>query len=184
MKVIFLDIDGVLNSYEYFVKTRDLNIQGIESEVDVEKIKLLKQAIDETGAKVVLSSSWRYTKNAQYLKELLSHYDIYTDSTPFIQNERGLEIKQWLLDNPNVEEYVILDDEIFDSYDEELMKRLIKIPGENGYGCGKGLLSKDVDEIIRRLGRKKEESNVFCDVEKLKESLKEFEILERDDEER
>jgi len=40
-KVIFLDIDGVLNSDEYFDKTIDLKIQGIESEVDVEKIKLL-----------------------------------------------------------------------------------------------------------------------------------------------
>ena len=42
-KVIFLDIDGVLNSDEYFDKTIDLKIQGIESEVDVEKIKLLNQ---------------------------------------------------------------------------------------------------------------------------------------------
>ena len=39
MKVIFLDIDGVLNSDEYFDKIRDLNIQGIQSEIDVEKIK-------------------------------------------------------------------------------------------------------------------------------------------------
>lgn len=42
--------------------------------------------------------AWRYTRNAQHLKELLLHYNIYTDSTPFIQNKRGLEIKQWLSD--------------------------------------------------------------------------------------
>lgn len=154
-KVIFLDIDGVLNSDEYFDKTRALKIQGIESEVDVEKIKLLKKAIDETGAKVVLSSSWRYTRNALYLKELLSHYGICIDSTPFIQNKRGLEIKQWLFDNPDVEEFVILDDEIFDSYDQELIKRLIKISNGNEHSFGEGLLSKDVDEIIKRLGRNK-----------------------------
>lgn len=91
MKVIFWDIDGVLNSDEYFDKIKDLNIQGIQSEVDIEKIKLLKKAIDETGAKVVLSSSWRYTRNAQYLKELLLQYGIYTDSTPFFQNKRQIE---------------------------------------------------------------------------------------------
>lgn len=152
-KVIFLDIDGVLNSYEYCIKAINQNIQGIESEIDVEKIKLLKKAIDETGAEVVLSSSWRYTQNAQYLKELLSHYGIYTDSTPFYQNRRGIEIKQWLLDNSDVEDFVILDDEVFDSYDEELRKKLIKIP--NLYGLGKGLLPNDIDEIIKRLGRKK-----------------------------
>ena len=155
MKVIFLDIDGVLNSDEYLDRIKNLDIKGIEREIDVEKIKLLKKAIDETGAKVVLSSSWRYTRNAQYLKELLSNYGIYAAVTPFIQNERGLEIKQWLSDNQDVEDFVILDDEIFNSYDEELMKKLIKISNGNGYNIGEGLLPKDVDEIIKRLGRTK-----------------------------
>lgn len=155
MKVIFLDVDGVLNSDEYFDKIRNLDIQGIEREVDIEKIKLLKKAIDKTGAKVVLSSSWRYTKYAQYLKELLSNYDIYVDSTPFIENERGLEIKKWLSDNQDVEDFVILDDEIFDSYDESLIKNLIKTSNGNGRNFGEGLLPRDVDEIIKRLGRKK-----------------------------
>lgn len=62
MKAIFLDIDGVLNSDEYFDKISNLDIQGIEKEIDIEKVKLLKEAINETGAKIVLSSSWRYTK--------------------------------------------------------------------------------------------------------------------------
>ena len=155
MKVIFLDVDGVLNSDEYFDKIRNLDIQGIEREVDIEKIKLLKKAIDKTGAKVVLSSSWRYTKYAQYLKELLSNYDIYVDSTPFIENERGLEIKKWLSDNQDAEDFVILDDEIFDSYDESLIKNLIKISNGNGRNFGEGLLPRDVDEIIKRLRRKK-----------------------------
>lgn len=156
MKVIFLDIDGVLNSDEYFDKIKDLNIQGIQSEVDIEKIKLLKKAIDETGAKVVLSSSWRYTRNALYLKELLLQYDIYTDSTPFLQNKRGLEIKKWLDNNPSVEDFVILDDEIFDSYDEELLEKLIKISNDNGIGFGEGLQLKDIDQIIQRLGKKRQ----------------------------
>ena len=65
MKVIFLDIDGVLNSDEYVDKVKKSDIQGIERDIDIEKVKLLKRAIDETGAKVVLSSSWRYTKNAR-----------------------------------------------------------------------------------------------------------------------
>lgn len=155
MKVIFLDIDGVLNSDEYFDKIENLNVQGIESEIDVNKIILLKKAIDETKAKVVLTSSWRYTKKAKSLKDLLLRYEIHVDSTPFINNTRGLEIKKWLSDNPNVENYVILDDEIFDSYDEELMNKLIKISNENGKNFGEGLLPKDVNKVIERLGKTK-----------------------------
>ena len=112
--------------------------------------------LDETGAKVVLSSSWRYTRKAQNLKELLANFEIYTESTPYIHGKRGLEIKQWLLDNPEVEDFVILDDEIFESYDEELLKKLIKISNGNGYNFGEGLLPKDIDKIIEKLGKKKE----------------------------
>ena len=43
MKVIFLDIDGVLNSDEYLKKVKWLHIQGIESEIDINKIKLLRK---------------------------------------------------------------------------------------------------------------------------------------------
>ena len=74
MKVIFLDVDGVLNSDEYFDRIQNLDIEGIESDIDINKVKLLKKAVDTTGAKVVLSSSWRYTRNALVLKELLAKH--------------------------------------------------------------------------------------------------------------
>lgn len=153
MKIIFLDVDGVLNSDEYIDKTKKLNIQGIEKNVDVEKIKLLKKAVDETGAKVVLSSSYRYTMDAPYLIELLASYGIYVDSTPYIQNERGLEIKEYMAQFPDLEDYVIVDDELFPSFDEELLKHFVKISYGNGKNLGEGLLPKDIEEIIKRLGR-------------------------------
>lgn len=163
MKVIFLDIDGVLNSDEYFEKTTNLNIQGIESEIDVEKIKLLKKAIDETGAKIVLSSTWRYLRKVQYLKDLLSHYSIsIMDSTPFFENKRGVEIEQWLVNHPEVEDFVILDDEFFDFYERGLLEKLIKMSDgidSNGYSFGEGLLPKDIEEIIKRLGKIKEKTS-------------------------
>ena len=150
MKVIFLDVDGVLNSDEYFDKIRKKNIDGIESEVDVEKIKLLKQAVIQTGAKVVLSSSWRHTKNGEQLKELLAKFEIYTDRTPYLQNKRGIEIKQWLINNENIEDFVILDDEIFDTYDDILMSKLIKVSNGDGRNFGEGLLQKDLEKLKKK----------------------------------
>ena len=78
------------------------------------------------------------------------------DSTPFIQNKRGLEIKQWLSDHQCIEDFVILDDEVFDSYDDVLIKKLVKISNENGHSFGEGLLLRDVNEIIKRLGKKRQ----------------------------
>ena len=154
MKIIFLDIDGVLNSDEYFDKIKNLNINGIENDIDVNKIVLLKKSLDETGAKIVLTSSWRYTRKAQELKQLLLSYGIIVDCTPFIDNERGIEIKKWLQEHNDVQDFVILDDEIFDSYDEKLMKKLIKISDTNGINYGEGLHPKHIQEIIQRFGKK------------------------------
>ncbi len=54
MKIIFLDIDGVLNSRQY-----DAERGTAEGNIDVSRLLLLKQLIDQTGAKIVLTSSWR-----------------------------------------------------------------------------------------------------------------------------
>lgn len=55
MKVIFLDVDGEL-TYSNYENSETANI-------DIEKVKLLKEICDKTDAKVVISSSWRGTEN-------------------------------------------------------------------------------------------------------------------------
>lgn len=152
MKVIFLDIDGVLNSDEYIdlIKGKEMTA---ENEIDMEKVRLLEQAINQTGARVVLTASGRYAQVGRYLRKVLSQRAIFTDVTPYMNNIRGLEIKEWLSQNSDVEDFVILDDEIFESYDEELLSKLIKISNGNGRNLGEGLLQKDIDEIVNRLGK-------------------------------
>lgn len=159
MKAIFLDVDGVLNSDEYFDSVSDSDDDSIENEIDMDKIKLLKEAVDLTDAQVVLSSSWRYTRKAQSLRGLLIENGIVTDVTPFLQNKRGLEIKSWLKNNPDVDDFVILDDEVFDSYDDFLLSKLIKTSDSNGKGFGRGLLPKDVDKIVKQLGNNKNKNS-------------------------
>lgn len=153
MKVIFLDIDGVLNSDEYIDRAK--NSQGIERHIDIDKVKLLKKAIDETGAKTVLTSSWRNSNDIGPLRELLAKYEIYFDVTPFINWERGLEIKQWLLEHNRVEDYIILDDEIYDSFDKEMLRHLVKVSDANGRGLGEGLTQKDIDTINKKIWKSK-----------------------------
>lgn len=152
MKVIFLDIDGVLNSDEYIDSIKGKEMTA-ENEIDMEKVRLLEQAINQTGARVVLTASGRYAQVGRYLRKVLSQMAIFTDATPYMNNIRGLEIKEWLSQNNDVEDFVILDDEIFESYDEELLSKLIKISNGNGRNLGEGLLQKDVDEIVNRLGK-------------------------------
>ena len=38
-----------------------------------------------------------------------------------------IEIKKYLSEHPEIEDFVILDDEVYESYDEALLKKLIKI---------------------------------------------------------
>ena len=171
MKVIFLDVDGVLNSDEYFEKVFNLiksgaKIQGIERNIDVNKVKLLKEATDLTDAKVVLSTSVRYSQMGEMIKELLLKYGISVISeTTFLNNERGKEIREWLEEHTGIEDFVILDDEIFSSYDEELLKKLIKISNGGGKNAGEGLSKKDIEEIIKRLGRKIDKDYIYLEVD-------------------
>ena len=159
MKVIFLDVDGVLNSDEFFDNNKD------NSYIDEKTVRLLKKAVEETGAKVVVSSSFRYTRSFGKVQEILLRNGIAFDKTPFLDNERGKEIKQWIDEHSKiskelkasseVEDYVVLDDEIFDDFDEEILSHLIKMEENEVRGFGKGLQEKDVDKIIERFGRTK-----------------------------
>ncbi len=134
MKIIFLDVDGVM-----------LPIGSKNKLIPEDKIIALKELIEETNSKVVLSSTWRINANREHyededyenlVKSLKKHgIEIY-DHTPakqikMIKNEvitksgrqivnyvidpsstRGAEINEWLEKN-DVSSFVILDDQNF-----------------------------------------------------------------------
>lgn len=165
MKIIFLDVNGVLNSDKYINYTSKKNIDGIKADIDVKTIELLKKALDITGAKIVLSSSWKNISRVKDLKEIFKQYGIsIDDKTPNINGERGLEIKRYLSEHRNIEQYLILDDEIFDSFDEELMQNLILTKENQGYhGYGNGLQSEHIKQIIEKFGEIKNNESQYYD---------------------
>ena len=124
MKVIFLDIDGVVNCST--TKERIHGLIGVEQQ----KIALVKQIVHATGAKLVLSSTWRSgwfyedtsTHNTDveewyYLRDEFHKQGLeFLDHTPLHKDRhRGREIQEWL-DNCNeeVETYVVIDDDMWD----------------------------------------------------------------------
>lgn len=118
MKVIFLDIDGVLNSRAYD-RQRNWNEQ---TDIDETRLPLVKEIVERTGAVIVLSSTWREHWNADprlcdgdgvYINETFKKFglEIY-DKTPDIGRyaERYDEIKTWLSSQDGVTGFVIIDD--------------------------------------------------------------------------
>lgn len=135
MKIIFLDVDGVLNDRNTKHTTR--GALGID--IDDTKIQYLKNIVDATSAQIVLCSGWKLGWNpnienqdisAQYLINKLSKYGLtIMDRTydPDGFSNRGAGIKNWLVAHPTVETWVVLDDEIFIDYEEQgIIPHLIK----------------------------------------------------------
>ena len=115
MKVVFLDIDGVLNSHRTC-----LAFGGIPSGMKKEAVKFLdplalnmiREICKLSDAKVVLSSTWRKNRPFQeYAKEfdlpIIDRTGSYSDKG----HMRGYEIEDWLDKHPEVTHYAIIDDD-------------------------------------------------------------------------
>lgn len=102
-KILFLDIDGVVNCRSNFGNP---NFTG----VDPKLAELVKLIVKNTKCGVVLSSSWRHSERGKnhIKKELLPFIDITGNCCSGI---RGVEIYNWLKEHKEVERYAILDDE-------------------------------------------------------------------------
>jgi hypothetical protein len=130
-KIIFLDIDGVLNSRLYYqtpVETRPISF-GFCGDIDPASVKLLNELIRETYAKVVISSTWRSGRTLEEMQEILNKRGFEGEvigMTPEMRTGeygdsilRGNEILAWIKENRAIvgvdyhdyRHYVIFDDD-------------------------------------------------------------------------
>lgn len=141
MKVIFLDCDGVLNDRQY--RLRKLRNREYSVNIDGTKVAILKTIVDETGAKLILSSSWRryWEPNGTSVdnagKKIDAELQAYSlqiyDKTPVIEeNSRGREIERWLAGKSYVDGFCILDDKDFFANSPKLRQNWIQTDGEMG----------------------------------------------------
>lgn len=137
VKYIFLDIDGVLNS-EHTLDDRSNSNASIICDQYLEN---LRNIVEKTDAKLVLSSSWRvyfestiddpeHSYGVQLVQALAKHNLKLHNATPFVKgqfsNERGLEIKTYI-DQHKITDYVVIDDEEFSDFKTHLnMSRFIQ----------------------------------------------------------
>jgi hypothetical protein len=140
MRIIFLDIDGVLNSIDSMLANNNRN-KNMDA-LDYVSIGLLRKLCIETDARIVISSTWRYGRTEEDFIDIFSQYDwpevkdLIIGMTPIINGDcRGYEIESYLKTKtvlgPMYSEYIILDDDS-DMLDNQL-DRFIYVSNINGF---------------------------------------------------
>lgn len=162
MKIIFLDIDGVLNCNFWNDSHQREISDGIL--IEEEKVKLLSEIMNNSGAQIVLHSGWRFwfdqdrkpTKfESEKLIELFEKYNLSIASmTPDFTTEeirltrkfslvKAKEILAWLVEHPDVEQWIVIDD--LDLHEEQVASHQVRTDPTNG------LTKEDVALAIRML---------------------------------
>lgn len=127
MKVLFLDIDGVCNSAEYAKRKYEERGYGGLMGIDHQLALKVRRIVEQTGCKVVLSSTWRLweSSRAEVRRDVCDFIDCTIDLQRGSKRgivPRGDEVREWLSRHPQVTQYAILDDDSDFSADQWLFK--------------------------------------------------------------
>lgn len=133
LKVLFLDIDGVLNSaasatfwhshrdqskWEMYASWTGTLKEYLAQEFDPMAISNLEELVRRVPeVQIVVSSTWRIGETAESLKKIFQPFELISSRivgcTPIFRENRhrGNEIQHWLDQHPDTLSYVILDDD-------------------------------------------------------------------------
>lgn len=132
MKVVFLDIDGVLNCAGSESRAPS-GVIGIDSS----KVKRLKRVVENTNAVIVLTSTWKKewshaeserSPDGNYMVKKLSREGLHIlDKTDDHVVNRGRGIHDWIEKHGNVDSWIAIDDDVFADYEKYgVMPHLVK----------------------------------------------------------
>lgn len=163
MKVLFLDVDGVLNSLDWMMGQNATTIDGVWG-MDYKAVNLLRYIIQKTNCKIVVSSTWRIEglQPGSHFHDELTR----TDPSGIILNAvidrttsggdsydrlgrdyvRGDEIRLWMDDNDFKGNFAILDD---DSDMSSVMSNLVQTRLQTGLTKD---LAKKVIDLLNSVG--------------------------------
>ena len=162
MNVIFLDVDGVLNS-RFWNDTHQMEISKGRY-IDIENVRALAELVRKTGSQIILHSGWRFwfddnlaptNEESQYLVNLLNNEGmVISGFTPDLTTEeirktkkfskvKADEILTWLQKHPETENWVVLDD--LDLHNDIVEKHQVRTDPE----CG--LTEEDVEKSVKIL---------------------------------
>lgn len=123
MNLIFLDIDGVMNSIRLTIsrpkQSYESFMQRHQDELDPVALRLLARLAEEAKATVIISSSWRKIHTLEEINEMFAFHGgpLAIDMTGTVPNGfRGDEVQNFLNDHPELfnpvyDKYIILDDD-------------------------------------------------------------------------
>ncbi|MBA9087292.1 phosphotransacetylase [Fontibacillus solani] len=141
MKIIFLDIDGVIVTSRHFIQSK----QYFGLEFDPVCAYFLKDILKRTDAQIVVSSSWREGRTLKQIQSIFESNGIneVIGITPVLEEEnREQEIQEFINSVGNVECFVIIDDE---EEMNQLKTHLISTDFRTG------ITEEIVEEVVARL---------------------------------
>lgn len=135
--IIFLDIDGVLATAEYWHKNKQL---------DPACVYLLNSFCNKYNASVVVSSAWRTGHTLDSIKSKLEKHGILVNligMTPkyregrseVVVGGRGNEILDWIKANKYKGDYFVIDDDIRDFQGIILKEKIIHVNSALTHGA-------------------------------------------------
>ncbi len=122
MRVVFLDIDGVLRTKQGLRRAVVRRGEPVPDLWDDQAIRNLNKLMEKTGANIVITSTWRLGNTLESLQKLLNKKGIHgvvIGKTPELggitinaanRMSRGQEIEAWLKQQKGQFRFVILDD--------------------------------------------------------------------------